>query len=141
MPRHPHHPALCLCLILPGCESGRSYSLSDGAPATGIRIQRDDRSPLQRLRDCERQGCSERQKIDLFTPILTTCARKATSRCPGKLPSSPVPDGLFRSRQIPSAALSDFLRTKKESLSPLEPISRQSPFAFHWSPNGNEDRP
>ncbi|MEG6660697.1 hypothetical protein V2A87_52130, partial [Pseudomonas aeruginosa] len=22
----------------------------------------------QRLRDCERQGCSERQKIDPFTP-------------------------------------------------------------------------
>lgn len=61
MPRPPHTTLLlCLCLIVPGCESGRSYSLSDGAPATGIRIQRDDRSPLQRLRDCERQGCSER---------------------------------------------------------------------------------
>ncbi|EME93025.1 hypothetical protein PALA47_00257 [Pseudomonas aeruginosa] len=66
MPRHPHTTLLlCLCLILSGCESGRSYSLSDGALA---RIQRDDRSPLQRLRDCERQGCSERQKIDPFTP-------------------------------------------------------------------------
>ncbi|HGN3224188.1 TPA: hypothetical protein ACKRQ2_004399 [Pseudomonas aeruginosa] len=69
MPRHPHTTLLlCLCLTLPGCESGRSYSLSEGAPVTGIRIQRDDRSPLQRLRDCERQGCSERQKIDPFTP-------------------------------------------------------------------------
>lgn len=69
MPRHPHTTLLlCLCLTLPGCESGRSYSLSEGVPVTGIRIQRDDRSPLQRLRDCERQGCSERQKIDPFTP-------------------------------------------------------------------------
>ncbi|HCK5513372.1 TPA: hypothetical protein N0J71_005925, partial [Pseudomonas aeruginosa] len=50
MPRHPHTTLLlCLCLTLPGCESGRSYSLSEGAPVTGIRIQRDDRSPLQRL--------------------------------------------------------------------------------------------
>ena len=40
MPRHPHTTLLlCLCLTLPGCE-----------------------------RDCERQGCSKRQKIDPFTP-------------------------------------------------------------------------
>lgn len=69
MPRHPPPTLLlCLCPLLPGCETGRSYSLSEGAPATGIRIQRDDRSPLQRLRDCERRGCSERQKIDPFPP-------------------------------------------------------------------------
>ncbi|EIU1683168.1 hypothetical protein OD800_09980 [Pseudomonas aeruginosa] len=68
MPPHPHPILLlCLCLTLLG-ETDRSYSLADGAPATGISLQRDDRSPLQRLRDCERQGCSERQKIDPFTP-------------------------------------------------------------------------
>lgn len=76
--------------------------------------------------------------------ILTTCARKATSRCPGKLPSSPVPDGLFsvpdRYPQLPSA-LSYAPRRKASRLSRNEPISRQSPFAFHWSPNGNQDQP
>ncbi|MGP5774823.1 thiamine pyrophosphate-dependent enzyme, partial [Pseudomonas aeruginosa] len=64
--------------------------------------------------------------------MLTTCARKATSRCPGKLPSSPVPDGLFsvpdRYPQLPSA-LSYAPRRKASRLSRNEPISRQSPFA------------
>ena len=69
MPRHPPPTLLlCLCPPLPGCETGRSYRPSEGAPATGIRTQRDDRSPLPRLRDCERQGCSERQKIEPFPP-------------------------------------------------------------------------
>ncbi|MGV8678012.1 hypothetical protein ACV356_33490, partial [Pseudomonas aeruginosa] len=58
MPRHPHTTLLArLCLALPGCLSGGSYSFSDGAPVTGIRIQRHDRSPVQRLGDFERQGC------------------------------------------------------------------------------------
>lgn len=120
MPRHPHTTQLlCLCLTLPGCESGRSYSLPKA------RLSQASASSATTARRCSACGTANARvaasgrRSTRSPPILTTCARKATSRCPGKLPLRPFPTGFFRSRQIPSAALSAFLRTKKESLSPL----------------------